>query len=198
MTFDFAGVIDQSNTFFVAVGESFSGKFTYDPAQPDLDDQPDRGSYSSFGPAPRPFDMEFTVGSLSFHTDLGPGSSNWSVTNGDSDSFTFTGGAFVFPTGLSFRSGVVSLVDASGEAFSSDAFPTSLDLESFTEARFTGTLGVEDFGGVGGRFSGDIGTLEVALVPEPAAVLLAAAPLIAAASCQQSRRRIRCFAHSVV
>jgi hypothetical protein len=174
VTFPFRGVIEDSNSSIVQVGDPFWGMFTYDLDAPNqapplpfpVVPNPPAGLYDFVLPQDSPVGMTFTAGSISYSTRS---TLTVTVTNddpllGDSLDVDSDGGVGgIVPPHVS---GEVFLQDLSLTALSSLQPPATLDLGAFGDSReFSGTDGTR-----GGSFDGVILTLSS--VPEPGSLTL--------------------------
>jgi hypothetical protein len=171
LTVSFSGAVttvptELSSTFFVS--DPITGSFDIDSLTPDTDADPTRGEYIG------PTNFSFEFGSYLATGPGGGGGDSVTVLNTTPDTFGFNGlcggpGCIADDVGAYFLTNMsLSLTDSTDTAFSSDALPTSLDINDFDSAKVSlifqhATLPSKT---VVGEIS------SVTLVPEPSTSLL--------------------------
>jgi uncharacterized membrane protein len=160
VTFQFGGVVTDSSSAEVAVGDRFRGMFTYDLDA--VDENPDSNSVGAYYfemPEAQPIGMQYAVGTLSHRTGILADLLIFNDTFPGEDWFVFGSDAFSGPT-LTPSHGSLALIDDTMTAFDSDRPPLTLDLARFSFVRFEGSDGSLE-----GQFGGDVD--ELRLVPSP-------------------------------
>jgi hypothetical protein len=154
VTFQFAGVIDDSASNLVDPGDPFTGTFEYDLNHSDINvEDPTRGEYLDFL---WPTGLTWTAGPFFFD---GPWS-HITIFDTEVDSLTYRGTDFE-----SGQRGSVHLADPMGAVFENDHLPVALHLADFADRRFEGRGVDEDFGIH--NFSGHIDTLQLVSISNP-------------------------------
>ena len=149
-TYEFGGVITESDSQLVDVGDQFMGQFTFDLDAPDTQSDPHWGHYG-YGQFPNQLPDTNLVGmsySVSAVSHSAKRTLSFDVFNNDageddftvsSDDFGFGSSSFLPP----HTYGYLGLYDASRQAFSSDSLPTELNLHDFNETEFQGSDGTQ-------------------------------------------------------
>jgi hypothetical protein len=174
VTYEFAGVIDQSYYSFVNIGEPFSGAFTYDLDAIDQEPgDPEYGYYvnEAVPPPGLPVGLSYAVGPLSFRTEyveveIYDDNFEDSVSLMSDDPLTGPAGA----------AGAIYLTAAGHDVITSDRPPAMLNLANFSSAE----LWISVYPACDPRepcrpdfVSGNIETLRlVSIVPEPASIAM--------------------------
>jgi hypothetical protein len=174
VTFQFSGLITDSNSSMVNVGEPFSGTFTYDTDAPNQAPPSPLPGPLTFGlydfdlPQAFPIGMTFHVGPLAYATKS---LLEVLVTNDDpllADSLSVSSDDQVGGLIPPHVDGQVFLADFSGSALTSIEPPPALNLAALADIQsFSG-----DDGTRGGSFDGTI--LSLSSVPEPGSLMLLA------------------------
>ncbi|MFO0949704.1 MAG: PEP-CTERM sorting domain-containing protein [Isosphaeraceae bacterium] len=187
VTFNFGGVINESETSRVPEGTPFSGTITYDLDADDEDDDPTYGSYTFPLPSAAPVEFSYTVGALTFTAN----EEAYLVVFNDGprgDGLVFRGSR---PGNNQLIDGQITLFGISEAVFSSDRPPGTLNLADFASAEFSGTFRVppptprqpsSEY-----SFSGTIDTLALASVPEPSSLALMGTGVMAVLACALRR-----------
>ncbi|WP_165068874.1 PEP-CTERM sorting domain-containing protein [Paludisphaera rhizosphaerae] len=206
VTFNFSGtitVVNDVNGNFgggVRVGDAFTGTLVYDTATIDGLSDPGMGRYLYANrltntPFVAPLGLTVHVGSLTFQPSYATSAFTvWTAdnqptsipgVNGDgieADQPTSLDGATTIP-GLT----ILSLLDRSQKALSSDALPLGLKGPEFTDGLFRVTV----FGPGSTEVVALEGSLNLgdAAVPEPASIVLLGCGGLGVLACQRRRRR---------
>jgi hypothetical protein len=192
VTFRFSGMIEDSSSSIVRVGDPFSGTFTYDLDAPNqapllpfpVVPNPPIGLYDLVLPQDSPVGMTFTLGPISYSTQT---SLNVSVTNDDpllGDSLDVDSDGGVGGLVPPHVSGEIFLQDLTLTALSSLQPPATLDLGAFLDSHeFSGTDGTR-----GGSFDGTILTLSS--IAEPGSLTLSVIGVSILLACRRFRRRL--------
>jgi hypothetical protein len=167
LTYRFTGVVRESSSAAVDVGDPVDGTFTYSLHAPDelADPNSARYSYWRLAEGPSPIGMSFTAGS---YVGTSSGNSRWEVGNdlprlssllypeceGQCDALRFDN------IWSLYQSNTLALVDRSGTAFDSDASPALLNLGDFS-------AGELDAWADGHTFLARIDTLELLATQPP-------------------------------
>jgi len=186
LTVSFSGAVttvptELSSTFFVS--DPITGSFEIDSLSPDFDADPTRGEYIG------PTNFSFEFGSYLSTGPGGSGSDSVSVQNTTLDTFGFNvqcsaGRCIAADVGAYFLASMrLSLTDSTATAFSSDALPTSLDINDFDNDEVAlifehATLPLK-------VVSGEISS--VTLVPEPSTSLLGMTAMLFVAGLRRLR-----------
>lgn len=179
----------------IAIGDSFSGSFTYDPDATLITGGSGVSVYNAVS------HIEAGVHGLTLSSNTRPGWSDFTVADGSPDSLaidTFPGdwlNALTYNTGSTFACFGMSclpyyqrldLIDVSGQAFGSEALPAALNLASFTSGTFyfnwlTSFSLNQVYAGGALTSLKRVGDEELPRsVPEPATLMLCLAGLLAA------------------
>jgi hypothetical protein len=186
LTVSFSGAVttvptELSSTFFVS--DPITGSFEIDSLSPDFREDPTIGLYIG------PTNFSFEFGSYLATGPGGGGGDSVTVLNTTPDTFGFNGtcggaACIAADVGAYFLTNMsLSLTDSTDTAFSSDALPTSLDINDFDSAKVSlifqhATLPSKT---VVGEIS------SVTLVPEPSTSLLGMTAMLFVAGLRRLR-----------
>jgi len=161
ITFTYEGAVSSTSggvLFDAFLGQTATLEYSFDDATPDTNGSATAGSYALTS-------ASLTIGS-NVYTSIG----NLSVTNGASDSYSFSLGSSSGPDigALSPASIFLNMTDITATALSSDALPTTQP--DPTDFAFSNNFGI-DFSG-GGLILIDTFTIANEEVPEPGALII--------------------------
>lgn len=205
VTVRFSGVINDTQTSQVNVGDPFTVTFTYDLDAIDLNGV-DVDPFGWFGgyrfPLPAaPVGFSYTAGSVSFVAQT---SAFLSVDNLFDNPIPFDPDDDFFRDNLALggetegvpigapNMGVLQFIGSGVDIFPSDRPPATLDLADFEFASFTGSIrrrSTRPNPGTESRFSGTVLAVEVVQTPVPATAALLALGATVLAGCRRPARR---------